>query len=241
MSVSFVSRYLPILIASWAIIAVPASAANFDYDVANVGLLMVKEVQTDIGITKAQKDKMNVHADWFNSQVKKIQTSYQAALKKDSKAKPPVAQMNKLGADFKKKVLGVLTASQIKRLREITLQDAGNLALLDPIVAKKLGLTAAQQKGLKAKFASNSKKGAELQAKTFNPIREKYAKKKPKSEAEAKKLSEAMRKEFDAAAKKIKPQLEKLQKEWDAYVLQSLSKSQEASFKALKGKPIKKS
>jgi hypothetical protein len=108
--------------------ALALAADNFDYEVANVQLLSDKAVQKEVGITEAQRTKLQQYADALNK----------ANNEKD-------AELQKFGlytsVTFRKNCLETLTAAQLKRLREITIQAAGPRALMNRTVASTCGLT----------------------------------------------------------------------------------------------------
>ncbi|MCB0826078.1 MAG: hypothetical protein KDC26_07805 [Armatimonadetes bacterium] len=235
-----ISKVIATTISLLAIASQGLAADAFDKSVANIALLQIKEVQTDVGITAAQRTQLNKHADWFNAESKKIND--QAATYVQKNQQPPKSLTDKfvkLNNDMANKVVGVLTAGQLKRLREITLQNAGPVAMMDPTVAKKIGLSDSQLKSIRSRFDSDAKKADGIQEKAFKPIIDKYKAKKPKDDAEAKKLSEAYAKEMDAAGKKIAPQLNKIQSDFSAFLKKTLSTKQDSAWKALLGKPFK--
>lgn len=218
-----------------------ASAADpFDERIANIALLQAKPIQADLKVTEAQRTKMNQHADWFNKEANKIRDAYiKQAQGKTTPPPPPTAKLQDLERQLKTKIFSVLSAGQVKRLREITIQQAGPLALLDDNVAKKVGLSATQISSIKARFKSNAEKAGKLQTDAVKPIQAKYQAKKPKNEAEAKSLQEAYNKEASAALKKIQPQLEQIQKDFISFVDKTLSAAQRQAWTALKGPAFK--
>lgn len=230
------------LVLTTVLVAGMAMAAPdpFDVKVANIGLLQLKEVQKELKVNESQRKQLNKHADWFNSENQKLGQQAQKYIK-DRKPVPKSieAKGEKIAKDFQKKVVSVMSIWQMKRLREITLQDVGFLALLNDDIAKKLSLSATQKKNLKTKFEATTKSAAKIEADTAKPIIDKYKDKKPKNEAEAKSLTASFNKEMEAAMKKATPKINKLQTDWLAYVKKTLSKAQQNKFKALQGPPFK--
>ncbi len=209
---------------------------EFDYHFADVSILQLKPVQTDLGLTDGQRSKMNEHADWFGAQKEGL-----AKQVNDKKLDPKQAnaQFGATMEALKKRVLGELTAAQLKRLREISLQREGLLPLMHHLVGDKIGLTTTQLKSIRDGFVKNDETVKQLQKKTFEPILKKYQAMKPKSKQEAETLSTQMDKELAAARKPIEPELTKLSKDFQDFVTKTLSKGQYDAFIALKGKPFK--
>ncbi|MEZ5163707.1 MAG: hypothetical protein R2688_08135 [Fimbriimonadaceae bacterium] len=65
-----ISKVIATTIGLLAIASHGLAADAFDKSVANIALLQIKEVQTDVGITAAQRTQLNKHADWFNAESK---------------------------------------------------------------------------------------------------------------------------------------------------------------------------
>lgn len=214
--------------------------ADFDQDIADITLLQIKEVQTELKINPSQKATLNKHADWFNAENKKLMTEAQ---KYASEGKQPpqslVTKGVKLGDDMKSKVLKVLSKWQTKRLRELTLQNAGYLAVMDPNVAKKIGLSDANLKKIRTRYEETSKKAASAQQSAIKPVMDKYQNKTASTDAEKKKLQADFNKDMEAAQKKLQPQLKKFQDEWIAFVKKTLTASQLKSFEGLQGTKFK--
>jgi hypothetical protein len=231
-------RLATILLTVTACTGVAAAADEFDAYFSDIGILQLKPVQQELKVTEGQRQAMNKHADWLNAQTKSIDTQVRSG-----KTKPDDANRLMIGhlSSLKKKILGELTDTQIKRLREITLQRDGLLPLLDQRMADRIGMTAAQSKKLRDAYNANNKKADDIQTKALKPIVDKYAAMRPKDEAERKRLAEQGNKEIDAAKEKIKPQLEQLGKDFAALVESTLSKGQKDDFDKLKGVPFKPS
>jgi hypothetical protein len=216
--------------------ALSSAQDEFDSYFADIAILQLKPVQTELKVTEAQRAKMNQHADWLKTQGAAIES--QVTSGKMTKEAANRLMAAHLGA-LKKRIIGELSASQLKRLREITLQRDGLLPLMDQRMADKIGLTKAQLTKLRDAYLANDKKAKDLQQQTFAPIFEKYEKMKPKSDAEKKTLTDQANKELDAAKKKIQPQLEALGKSFADLVEATLTKGQKDAFNALKGTPFK--
>jgi hypothetical protein len=230
-------------------ITVLASADQFDFLVANVSLLQDKAVQKELGVSESLRTKLNKHADWFNGQMKQMDQDLAAARKKNPKAKPSGDKIIGLQKQLKSKVLAELSARQVLRLREITLQEAGLSALLDKTVADRVGLSAAQLKSLRDEWSRNEKKadaygkeGGKIEEKAIQPVLAKYGKSQPKDKADA----EKRRAEVQAALKKYEPQLKAVQEKinalgpsFESFVKKTCTTDQLSTFKTLQGPTFK--
>jgi F0F1-type ATP synthase membrane subunit b/b' len=131
-----------------------------------------------------------------------------------------------------------LTPPQLKRLREISLQQAGLIALLDQQVATRIGVTPAQLKSMRAQVSASNKQIQAIEKKASFPVFEQYKDKHVKTKQEA----EAMRKEFQgkmaAAAATVRPQIAALVSDERTKLLGSLNQPEINKYKALMGKPF---
>ncbi len=231
--------------------SLPGVDKNFDYDISDFRYLQAKEVQADLGITEDQRTRMNKHAAWFESEMKVLQSAYAKAREKDPKAPAPNDKLMDDQKEMKRRVLGELSAAQITRLREITLQDAGPMGLLDARVAKIVGLTSDQSKKLKDKITENNKRASELAQKGQNieqdaikPLYEKYKGAKPDDKQAQKAFQEDAQKALKPHEKELKglqDQLNGLREDFDTFVSKTLTDGEKKVFTQLKGKPFKKS
>lgn len=212
-------------------------ADEFDKQIADLNLLFSKEIQTELGVTESQRAKMNKHGDTLRAAMDKLQQDFQKRQKESkTQIQPPVAEINGLQVAFHDNVLGELTDKQITRLRELTLQTAGYPALMNPIVAKRVGLSDAQVKAVRQAFESTAKKAAEAEQKVMAPIEAKYKDKKPKNEEEAKALQAKVTEEVNAARKKLDPTLKKYRDEFIAAIKKIIKAKQFNVFDSLMGK-----
>lgn len=213
-----------------------ASAQDaFDFRVADVGLLQAKEVQTDVGITAAQRAKMNQAADAHKQRL----IEYDKQLKALGSTTPDRARIRGFFEILKKDVIGDITPAQLRRLRELTLQRLGLLAVTDEQVAKRMGLSAAQVSKLKSAFEAGRTKFTLLQKSTADPILAPYRGKKPKDRAQAAQWNADVQAKLKTASLRVKPQLEAIGKATDASMMAVLTPSQRAMWVALKGRPFK--
>lgn len=210
------------------------AADPFDVHCADIRVMQDRAVQTDMKITAAQREKMNRYATEFATKANAILKGYK---------KPPTGpdpKITALGNKMKMQVISVLSPTQLRRLREISLQVVNALAVADPVVAKRVGVTAAQLATFQTTIKDGQQRALVIQRNALNPIVAKYrAKGKPKNEAEAKKLQAAFTGEMKAASRGIKPRIDALSKETSNKLRKVLTPKQIATFDALKGKPFR--
>lgn len=219
---------------------VPTMAAaqkmdSFDYEVANVGLLQAKPLQKELGISEMQRAAMNKIAEQFNNQIKTLMEATQ----KNPSGKPPKDADPKLKAAFEKLKEGVLkqlTPQQLKRLREITLQQVGLPALGDEVVAKRVGIPDAQMKKIRGIYEEALQRAGKLEDSALEEAMKDLKKKNPKTEKEAREIMDEANKRAEAVHKRIDPQIRKIRQDAEAKVLASLSPAQKATWESLKGR-----
>lgn len=153
-------------------------------------MLMSSELQKELKITAAQK-----------SSLEKIM--------KEMRAQPRDKVTRESMQKYQTRMMGVLSASQKARLKQIELQARGGSALLDPDIQKQLGITAAQKSKLKA-------------------LQDKFRKENMAKFEAARKANKPM--DFSAMQKQRKAE--------DAKLMAVLSQAQKAKWKAMTGKPF---
>lgn len=217
--------------------AVAFAQASFDRDIANVTLLQYKEVKDDLKITQKQRDAMNVAANKYNSLATKIEKKL-----KDNK-EPSESEKKALDAEFivmRKGVLATLTAVQLKRLREVTLQDAGLFALTDKIVTQKIGVTEAQRKKVISSLQNANQKASKLENSVIERVRGEFKNRKPKNKAEEDKIMGEIQKRMAAEMKANEPKIIAIHTEGRNNVFKVLTPKQRDAWNALLGKPLKR-
>jgi hypothetical protein len=212
---------------------------TFDFTVADIRILQDKQVQADMKVSSSQRDKMNAFAKQHTQKLQSYQKSLKDTKPTAENKKKVELQLVKYLQDLKKNVIGVLSATQLKRLREITLQGYGWSAVADDRVGKRVGMSAAQIKKAKSILSEAAKKSAGIERAATTPVLAPYKDKKPKNEAEAKQWNEKIKAGMQQAAVKIKPQIDAIQKKAIADIQAMMSKSQRASYLALQGKTFK--
>lgn len=233
-------RLRPLALSGLVLAAGLAQAAPdpFDYSLANIMILQNRKVQTELGITKAQRDRMNGYAKVQRDAAARIAAEAQKAKQTGYNAE----QQKRIQQGFltlRAGVLNLLNPAQLRRLRELTVRSAGTAALLDPNVGKRLKITDAQRKTMAQAFSAGQKRAGTLQQTAFQPVTKKYQGKKPKNAAEAKTLQGQFTAEMRGVARKITPQMQAIERQTATKMLSTLSASQRSGFEALKGKPAK--
>jgi hypothetical protein len=228
----------PLLLTSWfAVSAAVAAQDSFDSHAANIMLLTNRSVQAELRITEAQRAKLEEHADSFNADMKVV---VDGAVREAEKAKRPPqlpeGRVTEIHTRLKNRVVRVLSATQLRRLREISLQQAGFRAIADPVVARRLGLTAAQNQTVQRAMDSARAEAAKLQKEADDDLRKRFGNRQPKTDRER----EAMQKEFQAAiqqkSRELETKVEAIDRRYVAAVRAALTQAQRQQFQTLQGK-----
>ena len=204
----------------------------FDYHVADVAILQSKPVQKDIGITEAQRARMNVAATKYSTEMRAYQTELQG--QKNPKVDP--ARVLRYQQALKESVIAQMTVPQLKRLRELTLQYQQVIALTDSTVASRVGLSPAQLKRVRSTFQEGTQAIGLLSRKSQSAIMSKYQGLKPKSQAEQQALGKQYSEEMMAAAKRLDPQLKAIAHRNTAKIMAILTPAEKATWKSLQGR-----
>ncbi len=203
----------------------------FDKQIADIRILTDKRVQKEIKLSQTQLAHLKKYSENLNAELAKLDKSFAAEVKKNKSAKPPSDKAKAVLTRFNGSCLSELSSAQVKRLRELTLQSAGIIAIFDPRVAAKLGLSSTQISSLKDRFEANSKRASKIQSDAAAPVVKKYGNTKPKDKAEAQKRQQ----EVGEAMKKVSPKLMALENEFRAMWDKTLTAGQKAIFKNLLG------
>jgi stress response protein YsnF len=227
-------RLFPLLVSGFALAASALAQVDFDKRAADVGLLQAKQIQAEVGVTAAQRAKMNAAADRHRKNLEE----YEKQLKALGTTTPDKRKLLGFFETLKNEVFAALTPAQIRRLRELTLQRLGLIALIDEQVSKRVGLSPAQITKLKAAFQTGRTKFVTLQQSTARPILAPYEGRKPKSQAEATALRAEIEGKLKVASDRVKPQLVAIGKQTDSAMLSVLTPAQKAAWTAHKGRPF---
>lgn len=218
----------------------PGQADNLAFykQIASVDILQSKPVQAELKVTESQRADFNKHASTYNSTTRTLTTDAQAGKLTRAEYTKKIADAQALLHDS---VVAVLTSPQQTRLGQISLQQAGVLGLLNPIVADKLTLTEAQRKTLSDGLQATGKQVAEIERKAKEPVIDKYKAMKPASEAEKDRLAGELQKELKTINEQIKPDLLKARKGFEDLVDKTLTAGQKKTWADLKGPAFKAS
>jgi hypothetical protein len=210
----------------------------FDYHAANVRLLMSKPIQKELALTEAQRTKMNKHADYHKIRVQQFGEKLQKSGKDPNPVDPEfLAIMETL----KKNVLAELNPKQLRRLRELSLQQVGLVAVLDDKVAAKLGINGSQLKQIRDLYTAGSNEARELVKKEVGAALAEFKNVKPKTDAEKKSVESKAQQKVAGVEKRLEPQVNKIRANTRDKMLAVLTTEQKTSFKALQGKPFNSS
>jgi len=216
-----------------AAMAVAQNPDPFDAHCADILLLQSKPIQSEIGITQAQRDKMNGFAATHRAKMAELEKQYKEQHKDVS------VEVSNTYMQFKASILAQLTAPQIRRLREITLQGVGLAALRDQVVTDRIGMTKAQATRFDTIYKEGAKKFADTEQAAIEPILKPYEGKTAKTKEEAAKLDKEVQTKLAAVKVKIQPVLAKLRDNYDAQLRGVLTPGQTKAYQALLGKTYK--
>jgi Skp family chaperone for outer membrane proteins len=234
------SFLLVLLLLSVALVGAQTQHDPFDAHCADILILQSKPVQKELKVSEAQRAKLNTHASWHQAELAKMDKEL-----KDKKANPNDPKVRErlegLFSGLKSRVLSSLSKAQVKRLREVSLQNVGDVALCDPVVAKRIGMSQAQLKKMQSTYQEGASKFNSLEQEAAQKVLLPYKDKKPKDEAEAKKWNAEIQKKLASAAAAAKPKIAGIRAEYAKRMKAILSKTQWSKYLALKGKPFKAS
>lgn len=205
----------------------------FDAHVASLRVLERRDVQAELGVTPTQRAQMDMYADQFNAQVK----SYGEQLKKQGKnPSGPDDRMISMLTSLKAKVITVLTPSQLRRLREISLQQFGLNGLMDDVVAQRVGLTKEQLAKMRKEYEAGSRRASDLMAKAMQPVDAKFKNVKPKNPTEAETDRKAYLDASNKAVNAIMPQVQSVREATQKTILAMVTAKQKATYLSMQGK-----
>ena len=216
-----------------ASLASAQSVDRFDAHCADIVILQNKVVQKNLGISKAQVEKMNVFARRHQTELADLQKRT-AGKKVDTKP-----ELFKYFAELKDGVIQQLTPSQLHRLREISLQRVGLIALCDPVVGARLGVSAAQQTKLRQLYDQGFKAYSDVEQAAAKKVLTPYEGKSAKSAAAADALNKEVKAKLQAVQIQIAPRLASIRADFDKRMRSLLTSSQIATYNSLRGTPYK--
>ena len=212
-----------------------ARADNFDSEVASVILLQNKAVQREIGLTEEERARMNVYADEHRARLK----AYYQELEKDHKTSADQGRLLEMFAVMKKGVIAQLTAAQLKRLREISLQSLDFEALADTTVANRVGLSPSEVKRVRAIVKDGLEKANGIRNKAISQAIGDLRNKKPKSQKEADAIQSEAEQRAKAAVSRVSDQILEVGLKTKTQTLAVLSNGERAKWQELLGRPFK--
>ena len=175
---------------------------------------------------------MNKHATAYTTEAQSLAESVKSG------GMPRAEFAKKLGdaqSVLQVNVIKELSQAQVTRLGQITLQRAGIIALVNPLVSNQIGLTQAQRKTLVDGLQKTGETVAEVERKAKEPIVKKYQAMNPKTDEEKAKLQAELDKELQEANGKIQGDLLKARKGFEDLVDKTLTPGQKKSWTELKG------
>jgi hypothetical protein len=197
-------RFLCVLAVA-PIAALSFAQATFDQKVVNLALIRIPAVNKDLKIAADQTRRMAAAEKQSGADLDKLQKAKQP---------PTQAQLQFVAKASRERLVAILSPSQLKRLREITLQTLGPLGVMNPDIQAKLNISKTQKPKLAAVWKSYAPKLAEA-----------ATPKDPK------------KKQTDADLKKRMAAIDKIQKELAGAVRDILTPDQLKLYRSLVGKP----
>ena len=232
------TRFFLMVLTLLTLFALPAQtrADGFDEEVASVYLLQNKAVQKEIGLTEAERSKMNVFADAHREKL----NAYYADLYRQHKQIDQAGQQKLLGwfADLKRNVLAELRPDQIKRLRELSLQAMGFPALGDQTVGTRVGLNEIQLKKIRSILESTSKQAMTIQDNAVERDIADLKGENPKTDKEKKALESEAEKRAAAARQRVEPEVNRIRLKAKGEIMAILTADQRQKWQDLLGKPF---
>jgi hypothetical protein len=203
----------------------PAFAEDFDHHVADIFILQAKPVQRELGVTEDQRARMNKAADADQQR----KDAYAQELKK-SKRKPDRARVLAMFRELRAEVFQQLAPSQMKRLRQISLQHFGPVALADPIVGKRVGLSTKQIEKIQAYVQKDAKDLSTTERDLRKSVVKRY-KGKPVTEENDRKLGHDLN-------ETIGPRVQNMEQKDRDQIFSVLTQAQRMTWNSLLGKPF---
>ena len=170
-----------------------------------------EDVQAEIKITDEQKGKLDAIRVGAGQRFQSVFMSMPRNEDREAMMKAMQEKMQGLIETMSKEVLGLLTEDQKKRVKELAIQSAGSMAIIQPDVSKELGITEAQ----KAKIDNLQRLQDEANQGLFEKLQN--------QEIDREELGKSM---------------EKNTKIMDESIMKILTETQRAKLKALGGAPF---
>ena len=145
----------------------PQGRGGFRGGMGDAGSLMYlrsEQVQKELNLTEEQKEKAQALGERLREQMRERFSGMRDLSEEQRRERFQEMQQDaaKRAEEMRKEVAGILKPEQLKRLRQIELQQQGAAALMRPEVAENLGLTADQKEKLEQIGRSSREKMQEL-------------------------------------------------------------------------------
>lgn len=224
-------RSLAVYIIIWLSIIARAQD-QFDLNVANVDLLKVKGVMKDLHVSKRQIAAMN-------RAVNRYSIARDAGMRRSNFLRTNVdaTEVSTALATLRNDTLSEFTAPQLRRLRELTLQKAGAIAIGEPIVAYRLGLSDSQYSTAKLICQEARARENELFRAAIDPITISANNTPKHNAADVARVSNLHDRRMKKAIAQLSPKLSAIHATTSKRLLAILSPRQVSEWKALCGKP----
>ncbi len=208
---------------------------SFDEHVADYRLLQSKKIQVEVGISEAQRTRLNEIATAQRTEV----VPYLQQLQKQGKTSAELDSDPKYLAyifKYRTQFLMALNPRQLQRLRELSLQNVDVVGALDIVVSKRIGLSADQLKRARDAYGVGVKKSQAIMMQVNQIVTGPYKNVKVTTQAQAKTINEAMQKAQTAEIKKRQPEITRVQLETKNSILAVFTSKQISAYRALQGK-----
>lgn len=207
----------------------------FDEKMASIILLQSKVVQRELGITEHQRAAMNKYADAHRM---KLNAYYQQVQGKGSVSVDD-SKLRSMFETLKKGVLAQLSASQVKRLREISVQTLDFTGLADPLIAQRIGLSSAQTQKVQHIVAAGMADANAVRERAVEGAIKPLQSRKPKTADDQQRLQAEADRRAEAAVEQVTPQILLIKSDTKKKTLAVLTAQQKARWHALMGTPLK--
>jgi hypothetical protein len=215
-------RLTALLLSALAVTCLGRAQDSFDLQVSNHLLVFMPQLQRELNMTPDMIAGVVKAAKPFNAEV--------------IKAKNDASRVKTLQADARRAVLAKLTPAQLRRLREITLQQYGTQVLATPVIAAKLGLSENQQKSIRNLQVANAKGIMDAYRAEIDAATAELRKQQPKNPGEREMLQRQMADAVEAAH--VEEHIQHMRNEGEQRLLTVLTDEQRKAWNSLFGRPF---
>ena len=233
---------LPVVVCVGCLLPALAPAQDaFDEHLADIVVLQPKPVQKDVGITDWQHTLLKKYADRQAKEVEGYLKAQKAKGVSPNSITPQDPHIMEYFKELRANVIKTLKPGQLKRLREITLQARGYAMLLDPIVQRRLGVTAPQLDKIRAALEEFAMFAQQATRDAYMGVRAQYQNVHPKDQADNVRLNQEFGQKLRQAEAGIRPKIQAAHLRMDQEVEVVLTRPQRANWIALLGRSFKAS